>query len=87
MGKYINPKDMSKEDFLLKHGLNVTPNDIHHFNNFNGRRLPVCLVNNGGFTAAAICDDARELEAFTFPDDHRPKRWFLVERTKLSDYL
>jgi len=43
---------------------------------------PVCLVDNGAFTAAAVCYDERELEAFK-RDDGRRKAWFQVHKDDL----
>ena len=39
--------------------------------------LPVCLVDNGVFSAASICYSEEELAAFAQPDGRR-KAWFLV---------
>lgn len=47
--------------------------------------VPVCLVDNGPFTAAGVAYDARELNAFDQPNDFRPKFWFKVPREKLYD--
>ena len=76
MGYYINPPDRSKEDFLKEHGYPITGSGavaawslpiIHLY-------LPVCLVDNGAFTAAAIGYDRAETERFydTGPNDRRP---------------
>lgn len=88
MGYYINPPDMTKEEFLQKYGqvLLIAPPPIS-FEDYPNK-LPVCLVDNPamGFTAAGICYDKRELEAFTQPEDYRPKKWFLVDRELLKPY-
>lgn len=76
MGFYINPPDKSKEDFLLEHGENVLPYEAKNFE-YDGKSVPVCLVFNGGFTAAAVAYNHDERERFFRPDD-RPKSWFLV---------
>lgn len=83
MGYYINPPDMSKEQFLQKHGTPINPNDYQ----FNEEKLPVCLVDNGWMTAAGIAPDARELAVFNDPADARPKLWFEVSRELLAPYL
>lgn len=78
MGYYINPPGESKESWLEREAVEtegpVAP---------SAERFPVCLVDNGMFTAAAIgwCD--MEMLAFADPEDIRPKRWFSVERRKL----
>jgi hypothetical protein len=84
MGYYINPKDgSSKESFLSKHGLQVlAPKEGF---DFSGENWPVCLVDNGAFTAAGIADCPEELDAFKYPDG-RPKAWFLVPRVHLEPF-
>lgn len=80
MGIYINPKNMSKEQFLLNHGeevFEITPKAI--WDKRPGGSLPVVLVNNGPFTAAGVCDSLQELSAFLHPGDHRPKTLFYVK--------
>ncbi len=82
MGCYINPKDMPKEDWLLLFGeptQGPTPITETH--------VPVCLVDNGPFTAAGVAFNQGEVDAFSYPD-HRPKIWFRVKREdvrKVSD--
>lgn len=99
MGAYINPKDgIEKEDFLEKHGTEIE--DIQPVLDTGIEKilrtdqvLPVCLVDNGVFTAAGIAYDDRELQEFANPRDGRDKRWYLVpvsklyEQSDLEDYL
>lgn len=83
MGIYINPKDCTKEEWLEKNGTRYL-----HFAPFfleDGKELPVCLVDNGPFTAAAICYSRHELEAFNRFDDTRPKKWYSVSKEKLLE--
>lgn len=84
MGYYINPPDMTKEQFLKKHGKLLTQVEIKDFD-FSSDSLPVCLVDNGAFTAAGIGYDAHEVQAFLHPD-HRPKTWYAVSRENLKPY-
>lgn len=84
MGYYINPSDMTKEEFLAKHGKPLSQSTIEAFN-YNGDTLPVCLVDNGIFTAAGIAYSFNEAQAFLHPD-HRPKQWFEVSREDLKPY-
>ena len=86
MGYYINPPNMTKEEFLLMHG---TPANIRTqtFADCPEDCLPVILVDNGMFTAAAICPDGSEFEAFMLPTDHRPKIMFWVHKVHLEKYL
>lgn len=85
MGYYINPPDMSKEEFLEKKGKRLSTDGAKSFD-FVGDRLPVCLVDNGWMTAAGIAFDARERDVFADPKDPRPKEWFSVARTDLKPY-
>jgi len=40
--------------------------------------LPVCLINNGPFSAAGVAYCEQEFEEFKVPDG-RPRVWFLCE--------
>ena len=87
MGFYINPPNMTKEDFLLKFGKSVTEEEVRSMKSEDykqGDRLPVCLVYNAAFTAAAIVYGPSELDAVTRPDDPRPKLYALVLKKDLS---
>ena len=80
MGWYINPPAQTKESWLLQHGeQTVGPCEI------TKTHLPVCLVDNGPFTAAAVCPHTREIEDFTYECGRR-KQWFRVPRQALADY-
>ena len=73
MGMYINPADTSKEDWLVQHGeKTATPCAI------SDTHLPVCLVSNGFFNAAAVAYSPSELAEFSRPGDRRPKVWYKV---------
>ncbi len=83
MGYYINPPDMSKEEFLKSFGRRLESAPTEHENE---EGVAVCLVNNGPFTAAGIIFNANELEAFSDPQDYRPKIWYRVEEKHLAPY-
>lgn len=76
MGLYINPKDMTKEQFLIENGTQIShplpakliPQD----------KILVCLVYNAAFTAAGVVFNDYELEAFTSDTDLRKKEWFVL---------
>jgi hypothetical protein len=74
---------MSKEDWLLSNSLMVSSSPPQW--DESKKVLPVCLVNNGLFTAAGIAFSKDELQAFCVPSDRRPKRWFTVETEKLLE--
>ncbi len=83
MGYYINPEDMSKEEFLVCKGLLLDEAPaVHEADD----RTAVCLVDNGPFTAAGICYSADELVVFANPWDYRPKRWYMVKNSDLTEY-
>lgn len=79
MGYYLNPKDMSKESWLALNGEVVRAPTWPVKEGF----LPVCLVNNGPFTAAGVAFSESEFNAFARPSDLRPKIWYLVQTEKL----
>lgn len=85
MGYYINPTDKTKEAFLGEHGTKITKDEALAAD-YLGDAWPVCLVDNGAFTAAAISYDVMETQAFLQPDDYRDKQWFLVKRELLKPY-
>jgi hypothetical protein len=82
MGEYINTVDRTKEQFLIAEGREISDPGL-----VASGELPVCLVDNGIFTAAGIAYDERELKAFTEPEDYRPKRWFAVSIEKLTPFM
>lgn len=83
MGYYIDPKHMSKEEWLGKYGENISPK-VAREHKIDGRYV-VCLVDNMIFTAAGICYDDDERNAFLRPDS-RPKTWYLVPRNELKQF-
>lgn len=84
MGYYINPPNMSKEDFLQKHGQPLQSISADY--DLNGDKLPVCLFDNGFMTAAGIAYHPKEIEAFNSPSDTRPRKWFEVSKADLEPY-
>jgi hypothetical protein len=84
MGYYINPPNSSKEQFLKEKGIVIF--EVSAGNYLNDETMPVCLVNNGGFTAAAIGYSQSEINCFKQPDG-RPKIWYAVKRSDLAPYL
>jgi hypothetical protein len=82
MGYYVNPVGMSKEQWLAKFAIdegNNPPSSVSVFPD----TLPVCLINNGFFTAAGIAYDDEELAAFADPTDPRQRRWYIVPKAEL----
>lgn len=86
MGYYINPKDMSKEEWLRKHAILQTNGDPGVlFRTIRPDQHMVCMVDNGGFTAAGIAYNQGEYNAFNYPNDERTKTWFVVQDKKLIE--
>lgn len=80
MGLYINPKNKSKEEWLIEHLLveKGVPPTIHTLKSNNLHTVVVCWMDNGQFTAAAVMYSAEELARFSDPADPRGKLWFIV---------
>jgi hypothetical protein len=79
MGYYINPHNMTKEEWLIRNGRSISS-----YTKVEAGEYPVCLVDNGLFTAAGIAYSQDEAMAFARPDG-RPKRWYAVPRDKLIE--
>jgi hypothetical protein len=85
MGYYINPEEQMKEHWLQEQAVPIASTEVLSVFD-SADEWPVCLVDNGLFTAAGIAYDKQEAEAFLQPDD-RPKQWFKVKRSKLNQFL
>jgi hypothetical protein len=83
MGIYINPPEESKESFLKKNGQSIDPNKIIYDEVVTQGNLPVCLVHNVHFTAAAVAHNYDEFTYF-LKDKSRPQEWYLVPKVKLT---
>jgi hypothetical protein len=84
MGIYINPPNISKEEFLIINGTPIPPKAISFDSALNILgKLHVCLVDNGPFTAAAVAYCKDELSEFLIQDG-RDKSWFLVHVDHLT---
>lgn len=80
MGCYVNPPNQTKEQFLREKGERTAgPKPVTE------THLPVCLVDNGMFTAAAVGFCEEEVTDFQNPRDTRPKQWYYVSREDLRE--
>lgn len=88
MGIYVNPRDVSKEEFLGIYGemMKEAPDHFMRTNENGKEQYAVCWVDNGWMTAAGICFNENELAAFKCPDQ-RPKRWFWVDKKRLGEFM
>jgi hypothetical protein len=86
MGLYINPPQESKETFLDQYGRMITLRDFQSFD-LTSKEVPVCLVDNGPFTAAAIAYSKMEIAAFTDPTDYRLKEYWAVPVECITEEL
>lgn len=84
MGFYIDPKDISKEDWLTKNGREIKQSDARMLF-IDSQELPVCIADNGGWTAAIICYSSRETDRVISGMDGRRNQWFAVSREKLCE--
>tara|TARA_R110000751_G_scaffold215713_7_gene319168 strand:- start:1109 stop:1396 length:288 start_codon:yes stop_codon:yes gene_type:complete len=80
MGLYINPPNMSKENWLTQH---ATPTSKSQWQDTTSYFDPVLLahLNNGQFTALGIAYDASEQSRMTHPLDTRPVNYHFAPRT------
>ena len=94
MGWYINPTDMSKENFIGKYGVNGDKADILCIDDYNKvieqGLMPVIWIHNGPFTAAAIITPREQQSAnraFFDPEDFRPKRYIRLPISELTQFI
>ena len=88
MGYYINPKDGSQKEEWLDIYATQKLLEPPVWSEVIGSCLPVCLVDNGPFTAAAIAYDEREFNEFKNDEnDFRLKTWFVVKKYHLAQFL
>ena len=96
MGLYINPKKETKEQWCVNNAtacvgyeipLNDAIKELGIEDKLYKELYPVCLVNNGGFTAAAVCYCSMEKERFDDPSDPRPRLWMFISKERLKTVL
>lgn len=80
MGAYIDPVGETKEEWLAREGRKF----LHlRWQDLEEDELPVVLIQNPQFTAAAIAYCEEEFIIFLHPRDHRPKTIYVVKKDKL----
>lgn len=85
MSSYVNPQNgLSKETWLKNNCSSGPLSAIRPWESeLYKEQLPVCLVDNGPFTAAGITYSEHEFNDFNNPHDHRSKEWYIVPISRL----
>lgn len=85
MGFYIEDRGgETKEKFLSRYGRTISDGDTKSlFRDF--QELPVCISDNGDFSAAVICYNEREVDRIQAGIGDRMYAWFAVPRDKLCE--
>jgi len=84
MGLYLEPPNGDKPAFLREHGKPIPLSEVKDFDDWAGDSLPVVLLDNGIFYAAGVAFNPRETDAFTRPEDLRPKQGYMVSKAILE---
>lgn len=86
MGLYINPTDMTKDEWCKKYGTFIsagTDDPGLDMDSIFSNQVYVCLVDNGPFKALAVAYRKIELEMFRNPDG-RVKDWYVVQKASVA---
>lgn len=88
MGHYLNPERNlasreSKEAFLAREGTEL-PRPLWPD---KADTALVCWVQNALFSAAAVCYERREMEAFINDGSDRPKKWYWLPKKKCYEAM
>lgn len=86
MGFYINPAGKTKEQWLEENAKPIKDRiNKKIFEEKSTDEIPLCLVDNGVFTALGICHSLDELEIFANPNDKRIKFWYMAKKKDVMD--
>ena len=84
MGLYIeSTEEKTNVQWLIDNGTQIQFNAFNYDDVQNNDGVPVCVIDNGHFLAAAICFSEGEMNRFADPLDSRTKFWFIVQKEKL----
>ena len=86
MGYYVNPSDMTKEEWIIKNAKKVSKEDAFQEVS-NEENAVLILIDNGLFTACGVAYSEDEFRAFTYITDTRPKSFFTVDRKLLKEVV
>lgn len=86
MGYYIQTEYPRQKAFQIikQHNAEAIPKPAS-FSDVPTDKALIVVVENALFDAAAHCYSERELEAFTYPDDRRPKTFLLMDLKKAQE--
>lgn len=81
MGYYVQTGTTHRkaERIAHEHGGHIVRKP-RQFSDIPEDKALICVVDNGPFEAAALAYDEREFDAFTEPDDDRPKQFVLLDK-------
>ena len=80
MGYYINPSDCSQQEGLEKCAKRVASAEWPKSKD----DVLLCLVDNGFFTALAVCHSRAEMREFDRPADLRSRQWWCAPKGLVS---
>ena len=83
MGIYINPPNISKEEFLAQHCVEISRQQAEDWDFFGSSLVLLCYIENSQFSALAIIYNPHEGLCFTSPDP-RPMSYFMTERENIT---
>jgi len=85
MGIYVNPIEGTKEDWLSIFAESLK--ELPSWKDIQKGFLPVCLIDNRIFTAAAVAYDEDEYTVLrnVAADDDRPRTWFMAKENDLVE--
>lgn len=83
MGYYIQGPERGKGKYL-EDEYHAVPCNVHEAYLAVGHTslVPVCVVDNGAFDAAAVAYSSEEFNCFADQLDHRPRQWYIMDRVK-----
>lgn len=83
MGKYFQGDSIDKgQDLVLNHGARQVTREYAASVVNDEKLVPICVVDNGLFEAAALMFNLAEFLDFSLPEDTRSKRWYIMDREK-----
>jgi len=88
MGDYVNPTNESKEDFLEREAIEISREEFLESSWNFSNKVGLCLVKNARFSACVVAYNREDAEHYAdSTTDSRPKKYFLIELSKLEGAL